>query len=142
MEIKTVQIQFDTKGFTEIVDLTNHLQDTIAEHGFLEGQASVFGVGSTMGITCVEYEPGLVKTDLPQFFEKISPYRANYAHHATWGDDNGAAHVRSSLTGSSITVPFVDSKPILGTWQQVIAIDFDTRPRNRTVVIQLIGRKS
>lgn len=105
-----------------------------------EGQVTVFAIGSTMGITCVEFEPGLVKTDLPDFFEKIAPYKADYAHHGTWGDDNGAAHVRASLLGSSLVIPFSDGQLILGTWQQIISIDFDTRPRSRKAVVQITGK--
>ncbi|MCH8902771.1 MAG: YjbQ family protein [Bacteroidetes bacterium] len=142
MEISTQYLTFDTKGRTDIIDITKGVQTIITESGFVEGKASLFAVGSTGSITTVEYEPGLVKTDLPDFFEKIAPYKFDYAHHGTWGDDNGASHVRASLLGSSLEVPFVDSTLILGTWQQLIFVDFDTQPRSRKVVVQLMGIKN
>ncbi|PCJ83330.1 MAG: secondary thiamine-phosphate synthase enzyme [Flavobacteriales bacterium] len=141
MEITTETIQFSTKGYTDIIDVTTEVQAIVNKHGFTEGNATIFAIGSTGAITVVEYEPGLVKTDLPEFFEKIAPYRSHYAHHNTWGDDNGAAHVRASLVGSSFAVPFKDGQLLLGTWQQIIFVDFDTGPRNRKVVVQVVGVK-
>lgn len=141
MELETLFLEFETKGHTDIIDLTNDVQAVIDGQGFDEGNASIFVIGSTGAITTVEYEPGLVKTDLPAFFEKIAPYKFDYAHHGTWGDDNGASHVRASLLGSSLEVPFVKGKLILGTWQQIIFVDFDTHPRSRRVVVQLTGKK-
>ena len=141
MELETLFLEFETKGHTDIIDLTNDVQAVVDKQGFDEGKASIFVVGSTGAITTVEYEPGLVKTDLPAFFEKIAPYNHDYAHHGTWGDDNGASHVRASLLGSSLEVPFVKGKLILGTWQQIIFVDFDTHPRSRRVVVQLMGKK-
>lgn len=141
MEITTEQIQLHTKGNTDIIDITAEVQSIVSKNNFIEGSANIFAIGSTGGISVVEYEPGLVKTDLPAFFEKIAPYKDYYDHHNTWGCDNGAAHVRASLVGSSFTVPFKDGKLILGTWQQVIFIDFDTSPRTRNVVVQLMGKK-
>ncbi len=140
MDIQTREIRFSTRGRTDIVDITDRLQEQIDKTGMTEGSITVFAVGSTAGITTVEFEPGLVNTDLPQAFDRIAPYGPDYAHHETWGDDNGASHIRSSLLGSSISIPFVDGKLVLGTWQQVIFIDFDTRPRQRSAVIQMIGK--
>jgi secondary thiamine-phosphate synthase enzyme len=105
-----------------------------------EGQACVFGIGSTTGITTLEYEPGLVHTDVKAMFQHFAPYGKAYKHNQTWGDDNGAAHLRSFLVGTSFNVPFVNGKLILGTWQQIVFVDFDTRPRDRRVVVQVYGK--
>lgn len=141
MEIKTEFIEMKTRGNTDIIDITDKVQDIVSGLMFREGSALVFVKGSTGGITTVEFEPGLVKTDLPRLFDTLAPYGDHYAHHKTWGDDNGASHVRASLLGCSITVPFVDGQLILGTWQQIIFIDFDTRPRSRTIAVQISGAK-
>jgi secondary thiamine-phosphate synthase enzyme len=101
---------------------------------------TVFVPGSTAGITNIEYEPGLLK-DLPDFLEKILPSNQSYEHDNTWHDGNGYAHLRSALLKPSMTIPFADGKLLLGTWQQIILLDFDNRPRQRTVVIQLIGNR-
>lgn len=140
MDIQTREIRFSTKGRTDIIDITGRLQESIEKAGMMEGNVTVFAVGSTAGITTVEFEPGLVNSDLPRAFDKIAPYGRDYAHHDTWGDDNGASHVRSSLLGSSLSIPFINGRLVLGTWQQVIFIDFDTRPRQRSVVVQMIGK--
>jgi len=141
MELITRTIEFNTKGNTDIIDITNNIEDIVSSSGLKEGSATIFAIGSTAGITTVEYEPGLVKTDLPGFFEKLAPYKDPYAHHNTWGDDNGASHVRASLLGCSIVVPFNNGKLFLGTWQQVIFIDFDTHARSRKVVVQVFGKR-
>jgi secondary thiamine-phosphate synthase enzyme len=101
--------------------------------------ATFFVVGSTAAITTTEYEPGLVNHDIKAAFEKIAPANGRYEHEETWHDDNGHSHVRASLLGPSLTVPIVDGKLTLGTWQQIVLIDFDTRPRNRQVICQIIG---
>ncbi len=141
MELETRQIQFGTKGRTDIIDITDMVESEIRQSGFTEGQVTLFAVGSTTGLSTIEYEPGLVHTDIAKMFDKLAPYGAHYAHHGTWGDDNGASHVRSTLMGSSLVVPFVNGKLTLGTWQQIIFVDFDTRPRSRKVVVQLWGKK-
>jgi secondary thiamine-phosphate synthase enzyme len=141
VEIVTESINFKTKGKTHIIDITNEVQGVLSHTGFREGSLTVFAIGSTAGITTVEYEPGLVKTDLPKMFEKLAPYGEPYAHHNTWGDDNGSSHLKASLLGCSLVVPFTDGKLILGTWQQIIFIDFDTRPRSRKIVVQITGKK-
>ena len=112
----------------------------VQESGFHEGSALISAIGSTTGITTLEYEPGLVKTDVAAMYERIATYKVDYAHNQTWGDDNGAAHLRSALTGTSLTIPFLDQQLILGQWQQIIFIDFDTRPRERSVVVQCMGK--
>ena len=139
MNIKTRSIQLQTKGYTDIVDITSKVQRLIDEAGLDQGSILISAIGSTTGITTVEYEPGLVNHDISNMLDKLAPYGVNYEHNKTWGDDNGAAHLRSSLIGTSQTIPFVNGKLILGTWQQVIFIDFDTRPRTREIVVQVIG---
>ncbi|RMG41465.1 MAG: YjbQ family protein [Candidatus Dadabacteria bacterium] len=141
MEIITEFIKLNTRGHTDIIDITPHVQDIISSKGFTEGQALVSAIGSTTGITTVEYEPGLVKTDIPKLLSQYIPYGPDYAHNDTWGDDNGAAHLRSSLIGTSITVPFLNGELLLGRWQQIIFIDFDTRSRARKIAVQLTGKK-
>jgi len=141
LEITTEFIQLKTRGNTDIIDITGAVQEKVSASGFREGSVTVFAVGSTAGVTTVEYEPGLVETDLPRLFDMLAPYGEHYAHHNTWGDDNGSSHVRATLLGCSMTVPFVDGQLILGTWQQIIFVDFDTRPRSRRVVVQITGVK-
>ncbi len=141
MEIETHFIKFNTRGKTHIVDITDKVRRVIDDSGFTEGNVTIFAIGSTTGISTIEYEPGLVNTDIPGLYDKLAPYGPDYAHHNTWGDDNGAAHVRSTLTGSSLVVPFVRGRLLTGTWQQIIFIDFDTRPRSREVVVQILGVK-
>ena len=139
--LETRHIEFSTRGRTHIIDITDMVEREIREAGFSEGQVTLFAVGSTTGLSTIEYEPGLVETDIAKMFDKIAPYGPDYAHHNTWGDDNGAAHVRSTLMGSSLVVPFVNGRLTLGTWQQLIFVDFDTRPRSRRVIVQLWGKK-
>jgi secondary thiamine-phosphate synthase enzyme len=127
-----------TKGHTDIIDITKALADVVVSHKLKHGNATVFVSGSTAGVTTVEYEPGLVK-DLPEAFERIAPTGKSYHHDARWGDENGYAHVRASLLGPSLTIPFEDGDLQLGTWQQVVLIDFDNRARERTLIVQLIG---
>ncbi len=123
-----------------MVDLTGRVQEVVDRHAFREGQALVFVSGSTAGLTTVEFEPGLQK-DLPAALERVAPQGITYAHEETWHDDNGHAHVRASLLGPSLAVPFKEGRLLLGTWQQIVLIDFDTRPRRRDVVVQLSGER-
>lgn len=141
MHIETHFIELTTKGNTHIIDITENVQDILTKARFREGTTTVFVIGSTGGITTVEFEPGLVNTDLPRLFDILAPYGEHYAHHNTWGDDNGSSHLKASLLGCSLTVPFMDGSLLLGTWQQIVFIDFDTRPRNRRLVVQLSGLK-
>jgi secondary thiamine-phosphate synthase enzyme len=138
MKIISEKIRVSTKGHTDVVDITGAVASLLDKHKLNAGNATVFVSGSTAGVTTVEYEPGLVK-DLPEAFEKIAPTGKSYHHDATWGDNNGYAHVRASLLGPSLTVPFSNGDLQLGTWQQVVLIDFDDRPRDRTIVVQLVG---
>lgn len=138
MQIITETISLSTRGNTDMVDITPQAQEIVHQHGLKEGQITLFVSGSTAGLTTVEYEPGLLK-DLPEAFEKIAPAGRRYHHDLTWGDGNGHAHVRASLLGPSLVVPFTDGKLLLGTWQQIVLIDFDTHSRKRTVVAQVMG---
>jgi len=138
VRIHTKELELQTRGHCDIKDVTQALQRALAEAGLKEGQATIFVAGSTAGVTTVEFEPGLVK-DLNEFFQKIIPEGPDYHHHNTWGDDNGSSHVRAALLKPSLTVPFADGRLLLGTWQQVVVIDFDTRPRRRSVIFQFMG---
>jgi secondary thiamine-phosphate synthase enzyme len=115
--------------------------ELVRKYQFREGQALVFVSGSTAALTTIEYEPGLLK-DLPAAFERIAPKGLRYFHEDTWHDGNGHSHVRASLLGPSLTVPFRDAELLLGTWQQIVLVDFDNRPRRRELVVQLTGTKS
>ena len=136
--IYTGEISLKTKGDGEIIDITAKVQKLLTESGITGGIITVFVQHSTCGITTVEYEPGLIE-DLGKLWERIAPKNVPYAHDAHWGDGNGYAHVRASLLGASLTVPFTDKKMVLGTWQQIIMVDFDNRPRSRTFVVQVMG---
>ncbi|MBU1099501.1 MAG: secondary thiamine-phosphate synthase enzyme YjbQ [Bacteroidetes bacterium] len=138
MEIKTLSFRVQTNGDTQILDITSHVSLLIENSGLKEGNALVFIPGSTAGITTIEHEPGLL-VDYPEFFEKIIPKNLTYKHDETWHDGNGHSHVRASLQGASFTVPFINARMILGTWQQIILIDFDNRSRDREIVVQLMG---
>ena len=138
-KVATQEIKLTTKGHTDIVDITDDITQSLSRAGLKEGIATIFVVGSTASITTVEYEPGLVQ-DLKSAFEKLAPSSGDYKHHERWHDDNGHSHVRASLMGPSITVPFTGGKLILGTWQQIVLIDFDTTSRDRTIIVQIIGQ--
>lgn len=139
MKILSQRIQFKTKGYTDIIDITSKVQGALDSAGLKIGSILISAIGSTTGITTVEYEPGLVNHDISEMLDKLAPYGVNYEHNKTWGDDNGAAHLRSTLIGTSQTIPFENGTLILGTWQQIIFIDFDTRVRSREIVVQLSG---
>jgi secondary thiamine-phosphate synthase enzyme len=116
------------------------VQRVVTERGLREGQALVFVGGSTAGLTTLEFEPGLVR-DLPETFERIAPRAARYHHEDTWHDGNGHSHCRAALLGPSLVVPVKDGALMLGTWQQIVLVDFDNRPRQRDVVVQLTGAR-
>ena len=139
MPVETHRINVATKGNNQILDLTAEVSRAIDHGHILDGTVTVFVVGSTGGITTTEFEPGLVQRDLRVAFEKIAPEDGTYLHEQTWHDDNGHSHVRASLLGPSLTIPLVEGRLTLGTWQQIILIDFDTRPRNREIIVQVIG---
>jgi len=137
--VKTTKIKVKTKGNCDIVDVTEQVRKFVAESDVSEGTVTVFNVGSTAGITTTEYEPGLVNYDIEAAFERIAARGARYEHEETWHDDNGHAHVRASVLGPSLSVPVIGKELALGTWQQIILVDFDTRARTRTVICQIIG---
>jgi len=138
MKIHTADIKISTKGETDILDVTKSVEDCVRDSGVQEGHVLVFSPGSTIGITTVEYEPGLTQ-DLKEAFEKLAPRRALYHHEETWHDGNGYAHVRASLLGQDRMFPVKKGKLHRGTWQQIILIDFDNRARQRTLTVQVTG---
>lgn len=138
MRIVTKTVTVKTKGHTDIVDISERVAESLRLSNLRNGTLTVFVSGSTAGVTTVEYEPGLLK-DLPEAFEVIAPVGKRYHHDDTWHDGNGYAHVRASLLGPSLTIPFADGNLLLGTWQQVVLIDFDNRPRSREIIVQMFG---
>lgn len=134
------ELQFSTKGENDMKDITNDIQQVISSSKLKEGIICVFVPGSTGSLTTIEFEPGLQK-DFPLAMNEIAPKNKDYAHHETWHDDNGRSHVKASLMGPSVTVPFHQGKLVHGTWQQIVFIDFDTRPRDRRIIVQLVGEK-
>jgi len=138
MAVHTGSFQVKTRGETHIIDITGQVSEAVERSGVGEGLAAVFVTGSTAGITTIEYENGLV-SDLREAFERIAPREGRYEHNQRWGDGNGYAHVRASFIGQTRCFPVRDGAPALGTWQQIILIDFDNRPRTRTVTVQIIS---
>ena len=139
MKIINEYITFDTKGHSDIIDITQQVQQNIRNTGMKNGSVLIFVPGATGALTTIEYEPGLV-SDLQDALERIAPQGLEYAHNLKWGDGNGHSHVRASLMSPSLTVPFVDGKMTLGTWQQIIFIDMDNRSRSRKLVVQMTGK--
>ena len=137
--VESHQIKVDTQGNCHIVDLSALVKQRVGASEIRNGAVVLFVVGSTAGLTTIEYEPGLVNHDIAAACERFAPADGHYEHEATWHDDNGHSHVRASLVGPSLNVPIVDGELTLGTWQQIVIIDFDTRPRQRTVACQIIG---
>jgi len=139
MEIITKYLEIQTKGYSDVIDITESVQSIVNSSQFIEGSVLVFVVGSTGALTTIEFEPGL-KKDFPELMEKLIPSNKSYHHDDTWHDGNGYAHLRASLQGPSLTIPFINKQLLLGTWQQIILIDFDNRPRKRKIVVQLTGK--
>ncbi len=138
MTVKTLTINLNTKGNADIQDITNQVSQTVAESGLNDGVVTVFTPSSTSGLTTIEYESGCL-SDLRRLFDEIIDPARHYAHNARWGDGNGHSHVRAALLGASFCVPFVNRRLTLGTWQQIIFIDFDNRQRRRELIVQLMG---
>ena len=132
------QFNFNTDGDGTIVDITDAAREIVEDSGITSGQMTVIVPGSTAGITTIEYEPGLLR-DLPEFFERIIPSGVIYGHDATWGDGNGFSHLRAAIIGPSVTVPVSEGGLVLGTWQQIVFLEFDNRPRSRRVHFSLVG---
>ena len=138
MKVVTKEINFKTTGTDDIKDITPQVREELHKSKLTDGNVTVFVIGSTGAVTTVEYEPGLLK-DLPEFYEKIIPRKKSYEHDLTWGDANGYSHLRASLQGPSLTIPFTKGELLLGTWQQIIFLEFDNRSRKRRVVLQFMG---
>ena len=138
MPVVSAVLHLSTSGDADCIDITPDVAKAVSESGLRDGVAHLFVTGSTAGITTIEFEPGCV-SDMGALFERIAPRDAEYKHHERWGDHNGHSHMRASLLGPHLAVPFVNGKLTLGTWQQVILVDFDDRPRDRTIVVQAIG---
>jgi secondary thiamine-phosphate synthase enzyme len=138
MKIISDSVKIATKGFNDMIDVTPMIAQRLAVNRLAEGLVNIFVSGSTAGLTTIEYEPGLVE-DFSRLMEKLAPSNIPYYHDKRWGDGNGFSHVRASLIGPSLNVPFSGSKLSLGTWQQIVLVDFDNGPRTRTILLQFIG---
>jgi len=131
-------ISFGTRGDCDIIDITDSIDGILTESGLSMGLCTIFCPGSTGAVTTIEYEGGLLK-DFPEAMDRIAPREVKYEHDKKWGDGNGHAHIRSAIVGPSLTIPFVNKRLTLGTWQQVIFVDYDNRPRSRKLEIVLVG---
>jgi secondary thiamine-phosphate synthase enzyme len=138
MAVKTGSISLNTRGNSDVQDITGQLVRLVEQSDLHSGTLTVFCPSSTSGLTTIEFEPGAL-ADLKRMFEELVPSNREYAHNATWDDGNGHSHMRASLLGPSLTIPFVEKTLTLGTWQQVIYVDFDIRPRRRELVVQMVG---
>lgn len=131
-------ITVSTIGFSDIIDISGEVQSTVSASGIPDGLVAVTVIGSTASVTTIEYEPALVE-DMKELFEKIIPRDVRSRHSETWGDDNGFSHMRATLMGPGVTLPVVDGRVLIGTWQQIVVVDHDNRPRKRDVRIQVTG---
>ena len=138
MAVKTLSIQLDTRGNADIKDITDAVAGSVTQSGIMDGIVTVFSPSSTSALTTIEYESGCIN-DLRRLFDEIVDPRQDYAHNARWGDGNGHSHVRAALLKGSLTVPIVNGRITLGTWQQIIFVDFDNRSRRRELVVQVMG---
>jgi secondary thiamine-phosphate synthase enzyme len=136
--IATSKISLQTGGNGDIINITPQIECEVAGAGISSGTVTIFVNGSTAGLSTIEYEPGLV-SDFKAMWERLVPQDIKYGHDRAWGDGNGHSHVRASLLGASLVIPFTDKKLLLGTWQQIILVDFDNRPRSRQVIVQVMG---
>jgi secondary thiamine-phosphate synthase enzyme len=138
MKVKTSKLTETTNGFCDIIDITAKITAQVRNAEIKDGLLTLFVSGSTASLTTIEHEPGLVQ-DLKEFIEKLIPSNRRYHHDDRWGDNNGFSHLRAALFGPSLQIPIRDGRLVLGTWQQIILLDFDNRPRTREIVVQLIG---
>ncbi len=136
--VTTQELHLHTQGNCDIQDITSQVEQAVRDSGLQAGIVTIFCPGATGGLTTIEYESGVV-ADLQQILDEIVPPGQDYRHHLRWGDDNGHSHVRAALIGPSLTVPFVQGHLALGTWQQIVFLDFDTHPRSRRLVLQILG---
>jgi secondary thiamine-phosphate synthase enzyme len=138
LRVVSKTIRVNTVGDNDVQDLTRPLRDLLTKVGMRDGTATLFIQGSTAGITTIEFEPGVV-ADLKEMFERVAPNNIAYKHEARWHDGNGHSHIRAALLGASLVIPFVSGQLTLGTWQQIVLVDFDNRPRQRDIVVQFMG---
>ena len=138
MTVVTKDIALQSRGNCDIIDITSEVASHVEKSGIDNGIVTLFVVGSTAGLTTIEYEPNLV-SDFKDMWDRVAPQNITYQHDKTWGDGNGHSHVRASTLGASLTVPFASKRLTLGTWQQIIFVDFDNRPRSRKIAIQILG---
>jgi len=138
MSVISISVELESKGHADTKDITGALAQAVSQSGIVNGIAAVFCPSSTSGITTLEFESGCIQ-DLSRLFDEIVDPGRDYAHNARWGDGNGHSHVRAALLGPSLTIPIVDRRLTLGTWQQVVYVDFDNRPRRRSLVVQIMG---
>ena len=138
MTVVTKDITLQSKGDCDIINITSRVTDNVEESGVNSGIVALFVVGSTAGITTIEYEPNLL-SDFKNMWDRLTPRNIPYEHDKTWGDGNGHSHVRASMLGASLTIPFVNKRLTLGTWQQIVLVDFDNRPRSRKIAVQILG---
>jgi len=136
--VVTREITLNTRGECDIIDITPDIEQEVAKAGMAKGVVTIFVAGSTAGLTTIEFESGVL-ADLQGMWERIVPKDITYAHDRRWGDGNGYSHVRASLLGASLTVPFSNNRLMVGTWQQIVLVDFDNRPRSRQVILQIMG---
>lgn len=134
-----MKFSIQTKGHYDFIDLTDQVSELVKKSGVKDGLALVFVSGSTAAITTMEFENG-IKADIKEVLEKLAPEKADYKHHQRWGDHNGAAHIKSALIGSDLMVPIENGELLLGTWQQIVLIDFDEKARSREIVVKVIRR--
>jgi secondary thiamine-phosphate synthase enzyme len=138
MVVVTKELRIESRGENDVIDVTEEVQKAVREARLVSGLVTVFVPGSTAAVTTIEFEPGLVE-DFPQMLERIAPKTREYEHQKTWNDYNGHSHVKAALVGPSLTVPFMDGSLVLGTWQQIVLLELDIRPRARRVVLQILG---
>ncbi len=138
MTVVSKSIQIRSKGENDMIDLTDQISEFVGDSGIPNGIVTIFVSGSTGSITTIEFEPGLIK-DFPEMLSRIAPKNLDYGHEQMWHDGNGHSHVKASLVGPSLTVPFSNGKMLLGTWQQIVFLELDTRARTRNLVLQIIG---
>jgi secondary thiamine-phosphate synthase enzyme len=138
MTVRAMNIQFNTRGNADIIDITRQVAGCIQDSGVIDGLVTIFCPSSTSAVTTIEYEPGCL-SDLRRMLDELANPSREYAHNDAWGDGNGHSHLRAALLKASLTVPFVNSRMTLGTWQQIVYVDFDNRPRRRELVVQVMG---
>ncbi len=136
--IATEKISLESKGQCDIIDITHEVAGQVANGNIASGTVTLFVTGSTAGITTIEFEHGLI-SDFKEVWQRLAPENISYSHDRAWGDGNGHSHVRASLLGASLVIPFQDKRLALGTWQQVVLVDFDNRSRSRQVIVQIMG---